>query len=120
VPIPSKTPEITWRDLEIAAYGCTFILSISCLILIYLGVFRRCMLIFLLGDDCGVGLIWFVLAAAVVGTGIYSAWLLYLMEKERGDLPLPDPSSIPKSPFVFLVRQPFQDKRNQLCPVAGN
>jgi len=74
---------ITWRDLETAAYGGTFILSISCLILIYLGVFRRCMLIFLLGDDCGVGIIWFVMAAAVVGTGIYSAWLMYLMEKER-------------------------------------
>ncbi|WP_292370641.1 hypothetical protein [Methanoregula sp. UBA64] len=41
------------------------------------------MLIFLLGDDCGVGIIWFVMAAAVVGTGIYSAWLMYLMEKER-------------------------------------
>lgn len=86
VPLSSKTPIITWQDLETAACGCTFIISISGLILIYLGIFRRCTLIFLMGDDCGVGLIWFVLAAAFVGTGIYSAWLLYQMEKERAGL----------------------------------
>jgi hypothetical protein len=74
---------ITWRDLELAACACAFIISIACLVLIYYIINRSCAEIFLSGDDCGVGIGWFVMAVAVVGTGIYSAWLLYLMEKER-------------------------------------
>ncbi|MFZ1128932.1 hypothetical protein [Methanoregula sp.] len=40
--------------------------------------------IFLSGDDCGVGIGWFGLAAGLTGTGVYSGWKLYRMERERG------------------------------------
>ena len=74
---------LTLQDLKLAVCACTFIVSIACLVLIYYIIDRSCAEIFLSGDDCGVGFGWFVMAAAVLGTGIYSAWLLYLMEKER-------------------------------------
>ena len=78
--------KLSWRDFEILACICTLIINIACLVLIYLYVSQRCAEIFLSGDDCGVGIGWYCLAAGLVGTGAYSGWMLYLLEKERAGL----------------------------------
>ena len=68
VSIHFLTSKLSWRDFETIACICTLIISTESLILIYLIVTRRCAEIFLTGDDCGVGIGWFGLAAGLAGT----------------------------------------------------
>ena len=83
VSIHFPTSKLSRRDLEIIACTCTLVISTGSLILIYLIVTRSCAEIFLSGDDCGIGIGWFGLAAGLAGTGVYAGWMLYRMERER-------------------------------------
>jgi len=84
VSINFLTYGLSWRDFEAIACICTLIISTESLVLIYLIVTRRCAEIIFAGDDCGVGIGWFYIAAGLVGTGVYSAWMLYRLVNGEG------------------------------------
>jgi hypothetical protein len=84
VSIHFLTSKLSWRDFETIACICTLVISTGSLILIYLNVTRSCAEIFISGDDCGVGIGWFGLAAGLAGTGVYSGWMLYRRTGGRG------------------------------------
>ncbi len=65
------------------AYTGAIILSILCLILIYVTVSRECNEIFISGDDCGVGYGWSGLAGGFIVIGAVSAWKVWRLVKER-------------------------------------
>ncbi|MDO9035509.1 MAG: hypothetical protein Q7U51_09935 [Methanoregula sp.] len=75
--------EPSWQDVEIVEYAATLILCAACLVLIYVFVNRSCEAIFLTGDDCGVGYGWIGLAAGIFVIGMFSAWKVYRLLKER-------------------------------------
>ncbi|MFA5267967.1 MAG: hypothetical protein WC379_08340 [Methanoregula sp.] len=77
------TSKLSWRDFDILACICTLLISTESLILIYFIITRRCAEIFLIGDDCGVGIGWFCIAAGLVGTGMYAGWMLYRLTCRR-------------------------------------
>jgi hypothetical protein len=83
VPIHFLTNKLSWRDFETIACICTLVISTESLILIYRIVTRSCAEIFMTGDDCGVGIGWFGLAAGLAGTGVYSGWMLYRLTGGR-------------------------------------
>lgn len=73
----------SWKDFEAIASACTLLISVLCLILIYVTVNRQCSEIFLSGDDCGVGIGWFGLAAGFIGVIVFSVRTLYRLRAKR-------------------------------------
>jgi hypothetical protein len=51
--------------------------------MIFVSVSRECDTIFMSGDDCGVGIGWFGLSAGVIVIGVFSAWKVYRLVRER-------------------------------------
>jgi hypothetical protein len=69
--------KLSWREIEIFGYSCCFLICVASIAIINFVVTSRCDAIVMSGDDCGVGIGWYGLAAGFFGIGAFSAWKVY-------------------------------------------
>jgi membrane associated rhomboid family serine protease len=75
--------EFSWQDVELYCCSCLQVLCIACLAIIFIFVSSECNEIFMSGGDCGVGYGWFGLAGGLFVIGVYWAWNVYRLVRER-------------------------------------
>lgn len=73
----SLTKILSSDSFQTICYAIILILSIACLIVIFVIVTTTCEEIYSTGGDCGVGIGWFGLVAIFIVIGAVSAWGLY-------------------------------------------
>jgi hypothetical protein len=76
--------KLSWQDIETYSYACILVICSMCLVMICEHISSRCNAIFLTGDDCGVGWGWVGLAVGFFAIGVFAAWKVYRLVRERG------------------------------------